>query len=190
MKRTILLSLLSLFVVSTAAAEPPKPAQGIRPIKPLPVKPLPVKPLPAPKPVLQCPDPAVTSIDFALVSRASRFAGQVQVTGKVKNVGAAHYVSRPDQQVVQLYEIAPGGRPRLVAQRAFQNVAPGEELSVSFTRAWDASSPAEGEFAPTYRVVIAYDPDIRLDGNPRNDDCNARNDARDRSGADINAMFR
>jgi hypothetical protein len=138
----------------------------------------------------ECPDPAVTGLDFAIVSRTARFRGRVEITATVDNVGRATYSSRPNQQSVQLYEATPGGPSRLVAQTAFVNLAPGEGVKVSYTRNWYAASPAEGEFPPTYRAIIAYDPDITMDGNPRNDDCVAANNRRERSGADINAMFR
>jgi hypothetical protein len=110
--------------------------------------------------------------------------------GTVKNVGGAPYVSGPNQQIAQLYEINPGGRPRLVASRAFQNLAPNEAVTVTFERDWNSASPAEGEFPPTYRLLVTYDPDIRLDGNTKNDDCNSGNNVKDRAGSDINGLFR
>jgi hypothetical protein len=182
MKRAIACTLLSLFVTSVASAEPIKPTAPLAPTAKLPLKPL--------KPVkLQCPDLAA-SVDFSIAMKTSQFAGRVDIVGKVKNVGGAAYESGPNQQTVLLYEIVPGAQPRLVARQAFQNLAPGAEVSLTYRRSWDASSPAEGEFPPSYKLVISYDPDIRLDGNTKNDDCNPSNDVRERSGADINAMFR
>lgn len=49
--------------------------------------------------------------------------------------------------------------------------------------------PAEGEFPPNYRTIIVYDPDIRMDGNPNNDDYNVGNKDRSRSGTGINDLF-
>jgi len=37
---------------------------------------------------------------------------------------------------------------------------------------------------PWYLLVIVYDPDIRLDGNPKNDECTSANNKKERSGAD------
>lgn len=184
MKRALACTLLSLFVTSVASAEPIKPTAPIAPTAKLPVKPVkPVKPI-----VLKCPDLAA-SVDFSIGFKTSAFAGRVNIVGKVKNVGGVAYESRPNQQTALLYEIVPGKQPRLVARQAFQNLAPGAEITVRFGRAWNASSPAEGEFPPSYRLVISFDPDIRTDGNPKNDDCNPANDVRERSGADINAML-
>ena len=61
---------------------------------------------------------------------------------------------------------------------------------MTFTRAWNSSSPAEGEFPPTYTLSIAYDPDIRMDSNPDNDDVNERNNRTEKSGTPINDLFR
>jgi len=135
-----------------------------------------------------CPDPAA-QIEFRLVRRDSQFAGLVAVKASVKNLGAP-YVTAPGQQLLSLYEIVPGSAPRLVASQPFANLASGEVASVTFNRTWNASSPAEGEFPPSYRAVISYDPDIRIDGNVKNDDCRATNDSVEQSGTAINALFR
>ncbi|MCS7021256.1 MAG: hypothetical protein NZU63_05450 [Gemmataceae bacterium] len=89
-----------------------------------------------------------------------------------------------------MYEVPLGGRPRLVARLPFERLNQGQELRVRVIRTWDASSPAEGEFPPSYRLVIAYDPDIRLDGNPHNDDVDLHNNTLERSGDAINRLFR
>lgn len=137
-----------------------------------------------------CPDPAAHRIDFSIVQRTSQFAGRVKIVGVAKNVGGAAYESGSNQQQIHLYEHIPGGSPRLVAREPFHNLAPGQEATVQYERAWDSSSPAEGEFPPTYKLQIVYDPDIRLDSNPKNDDCRGANNQKERSGADINALFR
>lgn len=175
-----------LFLFSPAYAETP-----IQPKEPLksPVdkeKLEKIKPIPAPK----CPDPAVQRIDFAIVSKTSQFSGKVRITGVVKNVGLEPYISGPNQQAVYLYEVPMGGKSNLVATKKFQNLNPGQEVKVTYERNWNASSPAEGEFPPSYKVVIGYDPDIRLDSNPKNDDCNMNNNQMERSGTEINALFK
>lgn len=140
----------------------------------------------SPQPVLRrCPDPAARQIDFQLIQRTNQFNGRVRITGVVRNVGRAAYESNPGQQIAYLYE-----NERLVAQRSFQNLTPGQEVRVVYVRDWNISSPAEGEFPPTYKLIIGYDPDIAIDGNPRNDDCNLNNNRRERSGEDIRALFR
>jgi hypothetical protein len=138
---------------------------------------------------LRCPNPAVRAIDFAIVARTSQFAGKVRITGVVKNMGGA-YTSGPKQQSVQLYEVPLGGQPRFLKQMAFQNLASGQEVKIAHERNWNASSPSEGEFPPGYKVIIVYDPDIRLDGNVRNDDCASGDNQLEKSGSGINALFR
>jgi hypothetical protein len=140
------------------------------------------------------PDPAAVAIHFGIVSRSDRWPntqGIVEIVGVVKNVGQAPYRSNAGQQEALLYELQGAGdrNPKLVARKAFQNLAPGQEVRVGFRRSWNSSSPAEGEFPPLYRLVIGYDPDIRLDGNAANDDVNVHNNVKTREGSDINRMF-
>jgi hypothetical protein len=134
------------------------------------------------------PDLSAERITFRIVRRTAPFRGTVEIQGTVKNLGG-HFVSGAKQQEVQLYEEVPGGRGRIVARLPFSQLRAGEELTIRYQRAWDASSPAEGEFPPTYRLVIAFDPDVLIDGNPRNDDRNSRNNTRSESGIGINSMF-
>ncbi len=140
----------------------------------------------------KCPDLAAHQIEFKLMRRdpASQFRGRVRITGVIRNVGLVAYSSRPGQQVAYLYEQNPGeGAPRLVAERSFTNLATGREVRVSFERDWNGSSSLEGEFPPTYKLLIGYDPDIYQDSNPKNDDCNRTNNQRERSGSDINSTY-
>ena len=133
----------------------------------------------------QCPDPSANRIGFRLINKTSQFAGNVEIIGVVKNVGGAAYESGPNQQGMHLY-----ADTHLVKSQAFQNLAPGQEVEIRHSRPWNSSSPAEGEFPPEYKLIITYDPDIRIDANPKNDDCNGANNVKTRSGADINTLFR
>lgn len=138
-----------------------------------------------------CPDPAAQEIRFEIVRKTSQFDGRVRITGIIKNVGAKAFTSGPNQAAIHLYQMPAGATSggTLVAQRNFQNLAPGATLSVSYERDWHSSSPNEGEFPPTYRLLITYDPDIYMDGNEDNDDCNQNNNTKDRSGSGINDLF-
>lgn len=142
-----------------------------------------------PRPELSCADPMAQGVNYTLVNRTTRFQGRVRITGVVRNQGTATYQSGVNQQIAYLYEQNPGAQPRLVAQRAFQNLTPGQEVTVVFERTWNSSSPSEGEFPPSYIVDIGYDPDIRLDGNLNNDDCRLGNNRLERHGTEINALF-
>lgn len=151
------------------------------------------KPLPAlPPGAGTCPDPALRGLTFKIVERtpAHRVSGRVSLIATVENVGKAEYRSRPNQQIVELYETVPGRSPRRVAAREFTNLAPGQRIDLVWTRVWNAASPAEGEFPPTYEARISYDPDIRIDGNPANDECNATNNVARLNGKSINEALR
>lgn len=136
-------------------------------------------------------DLATEAIDFSIVKTAD-FTGVATITGRIRNA-ADNYVSGDGQQVLYLYERSlgiPTDQPgTLVAQKAFTNLDTDEILEVSYSRAWNASSPAEGEFPPEYILVIGYDPDIYIDGNKQNDDNNDTNDELLESGTGINDLF-
>ena len=63
-------------------------------------------------------------------------------------------------------------------------------MQLSWERDWNSSSPSEGEFPNSYRLLILYDPDIYMDANKDNDDCNQNNNKKERSGTEINDMLR
>ncbi|MBF0207449.1 MAG: hypothetical protein HQK53_11225 [Oligoflexia bacterium] len=138
-----------------------------------------------PLPIVRCQlDPAVTKINFSIIRKYSQFRGKVQIAATIQNIGTIGYVSAPNQQSILLYE-----GDRLVARKKFQNLRPREMVTISYQRDWNASSPNEGEFPPMYKAMIIYDPDILMDNNKLNDDCNARNNQLSRSGMDINRLF-
>ena len=136
-----------------------------------------------------CPDLKAAGIHFRLVQKFTQFRGNVKITGTVKNISSTNFRSS-NQGAVMLYEIVPGATPRVVASRSISNLDAGRSISVSYTRHWNISSPAEGEFPPSYRVCVIYDPDIALDSNKLNDDCNSRNNCAERSGVAIAKLFR
>jgi hypothetical protein len=104
----------------------------------------------------------------------------VKITGTVRNVGKGAFASNPGQQAVYLYE-----GDKIVASKNFTNLASNATLTVSFTRKWSSGT----EFPPMYKLVILYDPDIYLDGNPANDDANSSNNQIQRSGQGLNDLL-
>ncbi|MFQ5430819.1 MAG: hypothetical protein ACE5E1_10970 [Phycisphaerae bacterium] len=125
-------------------------------------------------------NPAVDRIDFSLLSTSSPTTGTVRIEGVVENKGSGTFDSSPGQQSVQLYQ-----GTTLLAQQDFEDLAPGATVTVSHDMAWNTAT----EFPPTFRVIIAYDPDIFIDGNDNNDDCANSDNLLERSGGDINALF-
>ncbi len=129
-------------------------------------------PGPFPRPLPQhaaCPDPAIASIRV----RDVRFReGQVPVMTievKVENRGRADYVSRRGQQSVMVDN---GNPRRLLARQGFASLRAGRWFSFRFRYEYFG-----GEFVAPIRARLSYDPDIRIDGNPRNDDCNLANNS-------------
>jgi len=133
-------------------------------------------------------DLAAEEISFS-VDKTSQFSGMATIKGTLTNI-ADDYISDQGQQTLFLYERQLGvNQGTIVAQKSFTNLASGDSVEVSFSRAWNASSPAEGEFPPEYTILISYDPDIFLDSNKNNDDINNTNNQLMKSGMDINDLF-
>lgn len=126
-------------------------------------------------------DPAAVGLGVRVLKKRTAFDGDILITGTVKNIGTAPFRSRPHQQEIQLW-----ADKRLVARRKFTALAVGASVQVSFRTAWRTTN----EFPPCYRVVIAYDPDIYLDGNRQNDDANQRNNQKELKGHRIHEIFR
>ncbi len=143
-----------------------------------------------------CPDPAAVEILFQIVRRYSQFRGKIRITGVVKNIGGKAFLSGPNQAKAYLYQLPPGVPPAtatggtVVSEKEIRNLAAGAVLNLSWERDWNSSSPSEGEFPNSYRLLITYDPDIYMDGNEDNDDCNQNNNKKERSGTEINDMLK
>ncbi len=148
------------------------------------------------KPQIDGIDPAAFEIRFEIVRRDSQFRGRIRITGVVKNIGNKAFQSDPNQAAAYLYQLPPGVPPAtatggtIVAQQKISNLAPGATINLSWERDWNSSSPNEGEFPPSYRLLISYDPDIYMDANKNNDDCNQNNNKKERSGTEINDMLK
>lgn len=136
-------------------------------------------------------DLEATSIDFA-IDNVVNFVADATITGTITNI-EDDFVSGSGQQAILLYERSlgtpPGNPGNEVARVNFTTLGAGETLTISYTRTWNASSPAEGEFPPDYRIVISYDPDLLIDGNEDNDDDNFANNELTRNGLGINQLF-
>ncbi|WP_299224012.1 hypothetical protein [uncultured Aquimarina sp.] len=136
-------------------------------------------------------DLEATSIIFSIV-KDEDFTGTATITGTITNIGDADFSSSSGQQVIYLYErnlgtTAPGN---LVGTVNFTNIPAGETLTVTYSRPWNSSSPAEGEFPPDYSIALDYDSDIFIDGNDNNNDEDLTNNELTVSGSGINDLFR
>jgi len=132
----------------------------------------------------ECRDPAADSLTFQVLSRdrAHPTQGRIRLTGMVKNVGNVAFESDPRQASAQLTEQSPGGRPAIRAQQNIANLAPNATITLTHELAWDTAR----EFPPTFTLLLSYDPDIYLDANKKNDDCNQNNNRKELTGEQIN----
>src|SRR4030095_9478262 len=79
-----------------------------------------------------CPDLAVESIAFEIVSHSSEFAGRVRITRTLSAAVACGPGEEHKRLVVS--EKPLGGRARVVAEQPFVDLAPGDAVSVSYVR--------------------------------------------------------
>ncbi len=86
------------------------------------------------------------------------------VAGVVRNVGSTNYSSRPNQQSVIFSGVGP------VRSLRFGNVPRGGSIQTG-----TVFSVPGGEFTPDITAALSFDPDIRMDKNTGNDECNTRN---------------
>ena len=129
-----------------------------------------------------CRDPQASGLTVSGISRNADGTWQFSLRGTVTNGGDAAFESRPNQQSAGLYE---GSERRAVAH--FTNLRPGQRVNTAFTRItrWYTGQ----EFHSGFQLRVDYDPDIFIDGNPRNDDCQLRNNRRVLSAGEIDAIL-
>lgn len=109
------------------------------------------------QPQPQCASLAAVRIEPAIASRISQYEGDVQLTGFVKNTGAADFESAAGRQEIRLFEVGPGSSTqRLLARLPFNRIPAGGELPVRATVRWRTAN----EFPPSYRLEIAYAPEL------------------------------
>ena len=185
---TLVGCLIAVFVVAGFSVSFAAPKE----LKPAPVKPkILYKPRPIPIPLKPCdgPDPGVVSLRVtkSIIVRNGVKIGVLRITSTLKNVGTQDFVSRPGQQafVIQAKNPAISG-PRAyetLARRDFRRLNKGASITLTATYEipriieWGHRERRYGE-CQAERVIwsfVSYDPDISMDGNPQNDDCNVRN---------------
>ncbi len=104
------------------------------------------------------------------------------IQGQVKNIGGADYVSRRNQQSLYLHTL---GSPRRITEWHFSRMNRGQVMNVHVP----VRHATGGEFTPSYELALDFDPDILIDGNPANDDCNIRNNQATLSNTTLNHAF-
>jgi len=139
--------------------------------------------------VKRCADPAAHRIDFRIVSktRLPTSTGRVRITGVVKNVGPDPYISSDFKPTARLFE---GNNPVAVAEQPFGPLlAPGQEMTLVYERHWPPKPTGTPSLPPpAYKLMLGF-PKETTAGGPTAD-CNPSNNVKERSGEEINALFR
>jgi hypothetical protein len=122
------------------------------------------------------------SVDMA------RKKGILNITGKITNIGKQDFVSNPNQASANIIVYNPGftgpNAYTYVKKVPISRLNKGQSITlrgryeISGFIEWNHRNPRTGECQAEVEVIVsvAYDPDIRMDSNPRNDDCNSKND--------------
>lgn len=135
-----------------------------------------------------CPDPAVVELKPGWPRRNADGTYTFHVLAIMKNVGTATFDSQRRQTQITLRE---GSRVlksgTWSSPRATTVVLePGQGFSENHVvERWSPSS----EFLADFSAEISYDPDIRMDGNPQNDDCGAGNNRKTLSVAELRRLL-
>ena len=131
-----------------------------------------------------CADLRAVRLQIANVRRNADGSFNFNVMGTVRNFGPDHFRSGRGQQSITISQETPGAGSRTLNTWNFTNMRAntGNNYYSRSMRNWRLST----EFPPSFTLRIIYDPDIYIDGNPSNDDCNQRNNSKTLTGSQIN----
>ena len=138
------------------------------------------------KPKIAGIDPAVVALRVDVKRQVSPSTADIEIVGVVQNIGSEDFLSTANQQSVQLYQKTPGAADRMLLKKEFLNLKSGQKVEVRHRLQWSTSV----EFPANYLVMISYDPDITLDGNPNNDDVKRADNRRQLRGDEITQTVR
>lgn len=133
----------------------------------------------------ECDYDLAADIKCELISKRNNFNGKVKITGTVKNIGKKAWRCSATQAKVLLEEKAPGARPRVLKSKALTVLNINQTITLEYSLDWSTST----EFPPDYTIRIDLDPDILMDENPENDDCNSENNYKELKATEINSLF-
>jgi len=114
--------------------------------------------------------------------------GYLNLSAKVMNQGTKDFISNPRQAEAQLYvkKLWMSGPTAYVYVQKIPiaRLNKGQEINLSgrfelpYFQKWDCAEILPGYCCQEVQILVAvsYDPDIRMDSNPDNDDCRAWND--------------
>lgn len=135
-----------------------------------------------------CEGPDLVAGRPTMVKQTISGKGYLNLSAKVFNQGTKDFVSDPRQAVAQLYVKKlwmSGPASYVYVQKVpIARLNKGQEINLSgrfelpnFAK-WDCADVQPGYCCQEIQVIvmISWDPDIRMDSNPANDDCRAWND--------------
>lgn len=134
-----------------------------------------------------CPDPSV-QLRVGWPGRNADGTYTFKLLANIVNKGGATFRSNRNQTQIALYE---GGRmlktePFASNRATVVEYAPGQgDSHVYAVPRWNPNS----EFLDEFRAQLSYDPDVRVDGNPDNDDCRAANNTTRLTPAEIRRVL-
>ena len=131
--------------------------------------------------LLQCagPDPAV-SVRYELIEQLGPGHGRVRIIATIESRGHTAWASGENQQLAMFFE-----GNALLESRNLEVLALDETIQFVHEVEWWTSD----EFRPpAYRIVLSYDPDIYIDDNPLNDDCDQSNNDAERPTSELDAL--
>jgi hypothetical protein len=170
----VIVGLAAVSIIMTATQNPPQKVNVAKTPTPTPI------PLPC-----NGPDLAVTQLSVKAQNINGKWWAVVQA--QVINKGSMDFDAKPGQAVTQLIlkKLWAPGEQSVMTSNTITHLgkgagvnAGGSFLLSDYLRA-DCTQPLKpNECCHEIQIVlkIVYDPDIRNDGNPANDDCNAGND--------------
>lgn len=135
-----------------------------------------------------CEGPDLVAGRPAITKQVIGGKGYVNLSAKIQNLGTKDFVSNPRQAEAQLIVKKlwmSGPESYVYVQKVpISRLNKGQEISLSgrfelpYFRKWDCADVQPGYCCQEIQVIvmISWDPDIRMDSNPDNDDCRAYND--------------
>lgn len=142
-------------------------------------------PLPLIPPGVRCngPDLAIVAVQFHFSHvynprERSPHADYI-IVPVVKNIGSRNWHSNPNQQGIFLDFVTPGNRVHHATHRNFPaNMRAGQSGgALKWPDHWIEGTGEFREPPHGYHIYLSYDPDIYIDGNPANNDCNQHNNS-------------
>jgi hypothetical protein len=118
------------------------------------------------------------------VKRTAKLRVRVQI--QVRNLGTVNFESGANQQAANLNYLYDD--KKFIIALPFQNIRAGATVTLVHEMDWDWMS--SNEFPQGLKAELAYDPDIFIDGNTKNDDIRLTNNSKELIGTTIHESLR